>query len=360
MPCNLCEQPFRQGHRALTCNACKIKSHTTCLKISNDEYKIYSEQGSFKCQKCLQTKTLIGDDTPVKGIPSKPKGDILKTPTPLHQDIPPISNPYDDLFNRLSDFFERKNKEIVDSLRVEIESFRGVVEDLKNENSSLKNTISELKEKLNNLPSSSLKIKNTKKGDPSSPPYSLVTSESVSVEQKSTDSNKNNNPSQIFPPLPPSSQIVDAENGGWTTVARKRKQPSHVKASEPAPNPKPPQRKNHKNVIIGCGKKDPSLVKKKTKCIFVSRLAPDVESTTLEALLENVLQSDKMVCTRLKTKYPSYSSFHIKIDADGYDLLINPEVWPEGTLICPFLGRLQEDQIFVNKKPQEGGHQTTE
>jgi hypothetical protein len=91
------------------------------------------------------------------------------------------------------------------------------------------------------------------------------------------------------------------------------------------------------------------VVEKKVrmKSLFVSRFSPDVTATDAEKSLKDQLQLASLVCTRLRTKYNSYSSFHISVTEDDFHLINNTGVWPNGCLIAPFYGRLSPDQIFT-------------
>jgi hypothetical protein len=62
--------------------------------------------------------------------------------------------------------------------------------------------------------------------------------------------------------------------------------------------------------------------------------------------LKDQLQLASLTCTRLKTKYNSYASFHFSVAEDDFHLINNTGVWPNGCLIAPYYGRLNPDQIY--------------
>jgi hypothetical protein len=84
----------------------------------------------------------------------------------------------------------------------------------------------------------------------------------------------------------------------------------------------------------------------KTKALFVSRFSPEVSASDVENSLKEQLKLSLVVCTKLKTRYNSYASFHMSVTGDDFPLIHNTGVWPEGCLIAPFYGRLNPDQIF--------------
>ncbi|KAJ4438393.1 hypothetical protein ANN_14338 [Periplaneta americana] len=86
----------------------------------------------------------------------------------------------------------------------------------------------------------------------------------------------------------------------------------------------------------------------KTKSLFVSRFSSKVNSNNIEDSLKNQLQLRSLAVTKLKTKYQSYSSFHITVDVRDFDSINNPEVWPAGCLIAPFYGKLKTEQHFAH------------
>jgi hypothetical protein len=70
--------------------------------------------------------------------------------------------------------------------------------------------------------------------------------------------------------------------------------------------------------------------------------------------LKEQLSLKKLVCTKLKTKFNSYSSFHISVTEDEFALINNIGVWPSGCLIAPYYGKLTPDQMFTPSTPEAG------
>jgi hypothetical protein len=78
----------------------------------------------------------------------------------------------------------------------------------------------------------------------------------------------------------------------------------------------------------------------------VSRFSPEVTTADIERSLNEQLNLKSLSCTRLKTKFNSYASFHISVVEDDFHLINNTGVWPSGCLIAPYYGRLNNDQIY--------------
>jgi hypothetical protein len=70
--------------------------------------------------------------------------------------------------------------------------------------------------------------------------------------------------------------------------------------------------------------------------------------------LKEQLSFKKLVCTKLKTKFNSCSSFHISVTEDEVALINNIGVWPSGCLIAPYYGKLTPDQILTPSAPEAG------
>ena len=75
--------------------------------------------------------------------------------------------------------------------------------------------------------------------------------------------------------------------------------------------------------------------------IFVSRLDP---SETTDSMREYVrgLTGTECVIERLKSKFPTYSSFVITCDKQFENILLNPDEWEEGLLVRPFFGKIRK------------------
>lgn len=80
--------------------------------------------------------------------------------------------------------------------------------------------------------------------------------------------------------------------------------------------------------------------------LFVSRLAPSTEASDVQELLAGLVGDKTVMCTKLKTRYPTYSSFHVSLDKDLFELLNKPEVWPNGCVFRPFYGKLSPLRHF--------------
>jgi hypothetical protein len=91
--------------------------------------------------------------------------------------------------------------------------------------------------------------------------------------------------------------------------------------------------------------------KAKTMSLFVSRFSPDVTAQDIKSSLEEQLELSYLTCTRLKTKFNTYASFHVSAIEKDFPLINNTGVWPNGCLIAPFYGRLNANQMYSPDAP---------
>jgi hypothetical protein len=163
---------------------------------------------------------------------------------------------------------------------------------------------------------------------------------SVPAVASSTQGHPRPSKQRLLPEPAIDTQQVD----GFRTVKGKR-----MNGNQPPSSgmPNPPARSR---ALLFGNKNGSSLEtvpkKVRTRALFVSRFSPQVSSADVEKSLKDQLQLTSLKCSKLKTKYDSYSSFHISVSVDDFELINNANVWPAGCLIAPFYGRLNPDQIY--------------
>jgi hypothetical protein len=95
-------------------------------------------------------------------------------------------------------------------------------------------------------------------------------------------------------------------------------------------------------------------IHERSKALFVSRFSPEVTADDVHNSLKEQLSLKKLVCTKLKTKFNSCSSFHISVKEDEFPIINNTGVWPSGYLFVPYYGKLTPDKIFTSSTPEAG------
>lgn len=98
------------------------------------------------------------------------------------------------------------------------------------------------------------------------------------------------------------------------------------------------------------------------KALFVTRLHPDTTSESVCELLISVMKATCFESTRLRSKFDTYTSFHIAVDDDKLDVVSDPELWPEGCLFRPFYGPLRDSMRCgrMNNQPDNGDEWCTQ
>ncbi|PNF20526.1 hypothetical protein B7P43_G05329, partial [Cryptotermes secundus] len=88
------------------------------------------------------------------------------------------------------------------------------------------------------------------------------------------------------------------------------------------------------------------------EAFFVSRFSPEVTADDVHKSLKEQLSLKNLVCTRLRTKFNTYASFHITVTEEEFSLINDVGVWPSGCLIAPYYGKLAPDQVFTPAHPK--------
>jgi hypothetical protein len=237
--------------------------------------------------------------------------------------------------------------EMVKTLIEMVAKFSCEVQLLKSDNTAMKQQLSDLQQFRVPLPASpSGTVSDTRDVAPKT--YRDILTSGGGHPASTTVSSR----PKLQPSLPVSSGIAsdNQADNGFTTVMRKRKgnNPTAIPSGVPNPLTKP------RPLLIGnkSGSSLSTVPKRvRTKALFVSRFSPEVSSAEVEQSLNDQLELVSLKCTRLKTKYNSYSSFHISVSEDDFDLINDANLWPTGCLIAPYYGRLNPDQIYSAENP---------
>lgn len=114
------------------------------------------------------------------------------------------------------------------------------------------------------------------------------------------------------------------------------------------------------SAFVGSKKSDiASVPTKRISQFFVSRLSPTLSAAELtKDLQKDVSELSSIKCCKLKTRHPGYSSFHVAVPEEQGRLLSSGDVWPEGSLIKWFTGKLLQSYILESYDSQSGEHKT--
>lgn len=82
-----------------------------------------------------------------------------------------------------------------------------------------------------------------------------------------------------------------------------------------------------------------------SRAVFVTRLDANCSSADVREHLGQFLGPKELRCTKLKTRYGGYSSFHVAAVDDDIEALFDPNIWPEGCLFREFQGRLTGSRV---------------
>ena len=94
-------------------------------------------------------------------------------------------------------------------------------------------------------------------------------------------------------------------------------------------------RRERRPPVIGTGQRQRlRVVREVRRCdVFVSRLHPDTTVEELTREVEDIIGEAPLSVIKLRTRHPSYASFHVTAAEAHRSTLLSTEAWDEGTLV---------------------------
>lgn len=348
--CPACSAAFFGRQKFLKCaGPCGFRYHLDCINLGDAEYDLYMERGnsSYNCERCISaSKTSRGDETPVGS--KKLVSPVKKVISPTRELKLP-SLPSVDSLSVQVETVRLNSVTILDTLSDildYVKSLHNEMLEIKNENAALKIQMAEILDKRicsTNSDQSNPKVVQQVNASCIRKSYSQVLSQSAPASSKQSNPGTAKSASasnvvttqltanEVGSPSPP----IDGE--GFQVVAKKRK-----------------VRKVTQGVLTSSAL-ETVPVRAKMKSLFVSRFSPKVNGKSIEDSLKNQLTLSSLVVTKLKTKYETYSSFHISVEEKDFHLINNTGVWPVGCLIAPFYGKLKPEQHYASTAREPEG-----
>jgi hypothetical protein len=342
-------------------------------------------ESTYKCVTCVKSqRSLRSDDTPVKTRTAVPATTEDSSPVKVISpdralELPPIfeGDKYEAQLVQLETI--RLNGQCaVDLLKSLLDLVHKLNEDvmhLKNDNTSLKLQLNELKESVGPQPriiahatgrslASQPILKNAPKKHQvaSTAISSPISASSVPAAGTSAD-DKVLSYKDVASAGLPSANAVPVDSDGFVLVTRKKKptaDPAYrgkiAASSPPAETAAISRIKPRRQPLIGVRNSAtlPVVKREKMKALFVSRFSPEVAADDIRKSLEEQLSLKKLACTRLKTKFNSYASFHVSVTEDEFSLINDVSVWPSGVIIAPYYGKLEPNQVYTPVAPEAG------
>jgi hypothetical protein len=138
------------------------------------------------------------------------------------------------------------------------------------------------------------------------------------------------------------SNAVQTADDGFTTVKR-----ANARKETPSTSSKSVRKNKQPMIGVRCSSSHPTIIKSvKMESFFISHISPEVAATDNEKSLLHQLKISSLTCTRLKTKFRTYTSFHISVNEEDFHSIHNMGVWPNGCLTAPFYGQINPTQIY--------------
>lgn len=102
-----------------------------------------------------------------------------------------------------------------------------------------------------------------------------------------------------------------------------------------------------------------SVVTVRYTSFFVSRLDPSLSATDLaKDLLKDAEGLTSVKCSKMQTKHSSYSSFHVAVPEEQKQHVSSGDVWPEGSFVKLFFGRLLPSHVLESFDSQSNEYQS--
>ncbi len=157
-------------------------------------------------------------------------------------------------------------------------------------------------------------------------------------------------------PAPSALSVIEETAGGgievamspaWSRVLKhgKSKQRSgkrFIAAVQNKTSMNPPREKKTYGIVGTGAVENIHAVTTKRVSVFVTKLAPDLDSETLASYLKEQLSRD-VTCQKIGTEYTRYSSFKVTAECKEVAEMYAPQLWPEGTYVRRF---------YENRKPR--------
>jgi hypothetical protein len=141
-------------------------------------------------------------------------------------------------------------------------------------------------------------------------------------------------------------KVSGEDSEGFTTVSYKQKPTSGTPSVNTEIHQRQPLIGMRNSVSLPIVSK-----RERSKALFVSTFSPEVKAADVEKSLKERLSLKRIVCTRLKTKFNAYASFHISVNEEDFPFINKTDVWPNGSLIAPFYEKLTSDKVYSSSAP---------
>ncbi|PNF42410.1 hypothetical protein B7P43_G18382 [Cryptotermes secundus] len=322
--CSICVKPFYGKQKSVRCGTCDVRFHSVCVQLGEADQPtvMVAGESAFTCDAC--TTSLSSSNT--KDLASSTGSTYM----PPESDKPHPSLNTEYAISTVSTQLKAVHQNGQSMLHL-IESLVGIVSKLSEEVAYLKNDNACVKEEIKSLhrlivaapgpyAASELRI-------PPAVTKDTVTTQLVPLSAPSIVTL----PASALPAVPATATLAGlsyrdvvatgsspADAEGFKTVTYKMKtQAKPSQAPPPADIAAVSTVRHCRQLLIGVHN-SPSLPviakKERKKTLFVSRFSPEVTADDVHKSLKEQLSLKKLVCTRLRTKFNTYASFHITVN----------------------------------------------
>ncbi|CAN7976648.1 unnamed protein product [Ixodes persulcatus] len=321
--CGSCSARICDKQNFLACvGGCKRRFHCECVNVGPGEYEVIMQSGksAYKCNNCTRrhrTSSKDGNDSDT--FSEDPEEVVSATKTSITGE----------------GSLQRVVERCMNTIAIKMEVLTAEVKCLREENKDLRSEVFDLKRKL---------LERLTTPVPPRAQYSTVTAESNAVVlPRQSSSSFAAAPKRVLPAANAHQINSDGRDSAQAAGQRESQgQGEHLGTTEVPDGFTIVNRRRRTKPTVGTGKasKVGVVFRPRKAALFVSRLAPDTTASDVLLLVEPLLKGNPICCFKMKTKHETYSSFHVEVNQDSFEVINRPEVWPDGCIFHPFFGRL--------------------
>ncbi|CAN8010932.1 unnamed protein product [Ixodes pacificus] len=337
--CGSCSARICDKQNFLACAGdCKRIFHCDCVNVGPGEYEVLMQSGksAYKCNNCTRRhRTSSKDGYDSDTFSEDPEEVVSATKTGITGE----------------GSIHRVVECCMNTIAIKMEVLTAVVKCIREENKDLRSEVFDLKRKL---------LERHTTPVPPRVQYSSVTAESnTAVLPRQSSSSSAAAPRGILPAVDAQVRQINSNGRDSSQAAGQREsqgQGEHLSTTEVPDGFTIVKRRRRTKPVVGTGKasKVGVISRPRKAALFVSRLAPATTASDVILLVEPLLKGNPICCSKMKTKYVTYSSFHVEVNQDSFELINGPEVWPDGCrnrscIFHPFFGRLDVSRTSTSE-----------
>jgi len=327
-----------------------VWNHSTCVDITNEEFKLFMElkgKALWKCNQCRQTPASVVDklDTcsDINGYDDT-RQCFFEHIKILTGQIFTLTNNHKDLSEQIT-FIKQENALLKSALDNQADAISGLLTGEGNQrlySSKVKSSSHNINNRINCVDKSmnvleplliNQQVAANKNGRDLTMAVSCQSVSHANIANLADDSKRSE--AEEIDLCSINNDVTSKKSEEFVFQRNRRNKSNENKLNTHRPAP-----------IIGTNSSNNIKSVGKTKWLFISRLAPEVEKEELVGFLKSNLGSE-IKCEEWKTKYEGYKSFKVGLSESQIKNALNPDLWPNGVLVKIFRPNRLKNKDFL-------------